>query len=177
MSGLEEGAGGAPENILRDILGTALSARCPCTGSSMTEFIACISWSIQGTVWVQCEQQSLYLVSGSCQGLLVDCEQSGWHRSEGVGSNKEKPGGKNKEMAVFPCTLSEEKDEKHWMVCFNLLFLLTSKQPAIIVLDFTIHVADTAALSAGSMPANQECPRSPPFPLTHRCHTEHGLLQ
>lgn len=46
---------------------------------------------------------------------------------------------------------------------FNLSFLLTSKQPTITVLAFVIHVAETAALSAGSMPAIQECPGSPPI--------------
>lgn len=39
MSRLGEKAVGAPENILREVLGVARRARCPCTGSNMTEFI------------------------------------------------------------------------------------------------------------------------------------------
>lgn len=63
----------------------------------------------------------------------------------------------NQERAFFPWTVSEQKDEKHRMVCLNLPFLLIYKQPTIIVLAFKIHIAETAALSAGNMPAKQEC--------------------
>jgi len=63
------------------------------------------------------------------------------------------------------------------MVCFTLPFPLTAKQPTIRVFAFITPVAETAALSAGSTPEKQECPGSSLLPLTHRCHTEHGLLQ
>lgn len=115
------------ERTMRQVVGAALSVRCQCTGKK--GFTSYIVWSVQGRVWVEHEHQlMLYqqLGSGSCQELLLGCNENTCHRAEELRSEQEELGVQKEKHLFFLSYYQTKKDEKHRIVCFILLIVLTA---------------------------------------------------